>query len=74
MGLRILNLRKDVESQEKFNFLKQFEDILEQLSYATALKELAPLTQTFFQTAFAIPLGQPRLYLRKMGQERVGIL
>ena len=70
LGLRILNLRQDVESAEKFSFLVQFRDILEQLSYATALKELAHLTQTFFQTAFAIPLGRTRLYLRKMDQRK----
>jgi hypothetical protein len=65
MGLRFLNMRQDIESREKFNFLSQFRDILEQLSYATALKELAHLTQTFFQTAFSIPLGRTRLYIRK---------
>ncbi len=70
MGLRFLNLRKDVESREKFNFLSQFRDILEQLSYATALKEIAHLTQTFFQTAFGIPLGRTRLYIRKGEPEK----
>ena len=68
--MRFLNLRKDVESKEKFNFLSQFRDILEQLSYATALKELAHLTQAFFQTAFAIPLGRTRLYIRKAEPEK----
>lgn len=63
--LRFLNIRKTVESKQKFNFLSQFRDILEQLSYATALKELAQLTQAFFQTAFNIPLGRIRLYVRK---------
>ena len=70
LGLRFLNLRQDVESKEKFNFIVQFRDILEQLSYATALKDLAHLSQAFFQAAFAIPLGRTRLYLRKMDQER----
>ena len=70
LGLRFLNLREDVESKEKFNFIVQFKDILEQLSYATALKELAHLSQTFFQAAFAISLGRTRLYLRKMDQEQ----
>ncbi len=68
--LRFLNLRQDVESKEKFNFLSQFRDILEQLSYATALKELAHLTQTFFQTAFGIPLGRTRLYVRKADPDK----
>ena len=65
VGLRFLNLRKTVESKEKFNFLSQFRDILEQLSYATALKELAQHTQRFFHTAFQIPIGRVRLYVRK---------
>lgn len=65
IGLRFLNMRKNVESKEKFDFLSQFKDILEQLSYATALKELAHITQSFFQSAFAIPLGRTRLYIRK---------
>ena len=70
LGLRFLNLRKDVESKEKFNFLSQFKDILEQLSYATALKELAHLNQTFFQAAFNIPLGRTRLFIRKTDAEK----
>ena len=72
MGLRFLNFRPDVESKEKFNFLVQFKDVLEQLSYATTLKELAHLSQTFFQAAYAIPLDRTRLYLRKMRQEDFG--
>ena len=52
LGLRILNLRQDVESAEKFNFLIQFRDILEQLSYATALKELAHLNSNLFSNSF----------------------
>lgn len=70
MGLRFLNIKKNVESKEKFNFLSQFKDILEQLSYATALKELAHITQTFFQSAFSIPLGRTKLYIRKEDPEK----
>ena len=69
MGLRFLNIRKDVESTEKFNFLSQFKDILEQLSYATALKELALVSQSFFQVAFNIPLGRTRLFVRKLSEK-----
>jgi transcriptional regulator of aromatic amino acid metabolism len=68
-ALRFLNINSYVQSQEKFNFLSQFRDILEQLRYATAMKELAQLTQTFFQTAFQIPLGRTRLYIRKSDVE-----
>ncbi len=65
IGLRFLNIKKNVESKEKFNFLFQFKDILEQLSHATSLNELGPLTQTFFQSAFIIPLNRTHLYIRK---------
>ena len=70
IGLRFLNIKKNVESNEKFNFLSQFKDILEQLSYATALKELAHISQTFFQSAFGISLGRTRLYIRKEDSEK----
>jgi transcriptional regulator of aromatic amino acid metabolism len=70
LGLRFLNIRKTVESKQKFDFITQFRDILEQLSYATALKELAQLTQTFFQTAFKVPLGRVRLYIRKADSDQ----
>ena len=59
MGLRFLNLRQDVESKEKFNFIVQFRDILEQLSYATALKDLAHLSQAFFKQPLLSLLAEP---------------
>ena len=65
MGLRFLNVRKTVESKEKFDFLCKFKDILEQLNYATALQELGHVTQTFFYTAFGLPLSLTQLYIRK---------
>lgn len=65
MGLRFLNLSMHVESKKKFNFINDFKEILEQLSYVTAIKELAHLTQIFFKAAFGIPVGRTRLYLRK---------
>lgn len=74
LGIRFLNVRKDVTSKEKFNFLSQFKDILEQLHYATALKELAHVNATFFQTAFGLPLGRVRLIIRKINQEKTGSL
>jgi hypothetical protein len=65
MGLRFLNLKGHVESKESFNFVTDFKDILEQLSYVSSLKELSQLTQAFFQRAFVIPLGRTRLCLRQ---------
>lgn len=69
MGLRFLNFTSHVEAKEKFNFINDFKDILEQLSYVTAMKELAHLTQIFFKAAFAIPVGRTRLYVRKTNNE-----
>ncbi len=67
--LRFLNIKKEVVSQERFNFLTQFKDILEQLNFATALKELPHITQTFFQNAFGINRGQIRLIIRNTVSE-----
>ena len=67
MGFRFLNIRKDVASHDTFNFLVQFKDILEQVSYATALHELGHLTQTFYKRAFHIPLSKTALYIRRKG-------
>lgn len=70
MGLRFLNIRPTIESKEKFDFLTNFKDILDELSYATALQELAHLTQTFFHTAFALPLSRARLYIRNTANQQ----
>lgn len=69
MGLRFLNFKGHVESKEKFNFINNFKEILEQLSYATSMKELANITQIFFKAAFSIPTGRVRLYIRKHEEE-----
>lgn len=69
IGLRFLNLKTHVESREKFNFINDFKDILEQLSYVTSLKELSHISQIFFNAAFTIPVGQTRLYIRKIEDE-----
>lgn len=69
IGLRFLNLKTHVESREKFNFINDFKDILEQLSYVTSLKELSHISQIFFNAAFGISVGQTRLYVRKVENE-----
>ena len=67
--MRFLNVRKSVESKEQFNFLTQFKDILAQLSFVSAGKELVFHTQAFFHAAFKIPLTQTRLYIRNVSIE-----
>lgn len=64
IGLRFLNIKKDVESSHKFNFLTHFKDILGQLDNTTSVTELSRLSQMFFQRAFDIPLSRTKLYLR----------
>jgi hypothetical protein len=66
MGLRFLNFSSHVESLNKFNFVDNFKEILEQLSHVTNTQELKHMTQTFFKTAFGIPLTKTTLYIRKV--------
>lgn len=65
IGLRFLGIKKHIESKKKFDFINDFKDILEQLSYISNKRELAHITQIFFQAAFSIPLGRARLYIRR---------
>ena len=53
--LRFLNTRKRVDSNRKFDFIKDFKEILDQLSHVTTLQELTIITQNFFKPAFSIP-------------------
>lgn len=64
LGLRFLNMRSAVASKDTFSLLSRCADILENIKYATAVKELAHLTQTFFHSAYALPLSRTRLYIR----------
>lgn len=72
MGLRFLNFSNHVESNQKFNFINDFRDILEQLTSVTSVKELAHISQTFFKAAFAIPIGRARFYARKNSAPQMG--
>lgn len=71
IGLRFLNFKNHVESPEKFVFINQFIDVLEQFTYVTNLKELAHITQNFFKSTFNIPIGRVRLYDRKDNSETI---
>jgi len=61
MGLRFLNVKEHVTSPHKFNFINDFNAVLEQLSHATTFKELEQITQLFFKEAFKIPLNKTEL-------------
>lgn len=64
MGLRFLNVHKHVQAPEKFNFINDFKQTLEQLSHVTNIQELSYVTQQFCKEALDIPLSKVRLVLR----------
>ncbi|WP_171814726.1 sigma 54-interacting transcriptional regulator [Candidatus Babela massiliensis] len=69
MDLRFLNLKNHVEVKDKFNFINDFKDILEELSFVTTLNELIHITQMFFQRAFKIPISMTKFYVRNVDGE-----
>src|SRR3972149_9405464 len=70
IGLRFLNFSSHVQSSHTFNFIDDFKNLLEQLSYATSVQELGHLTQSFFKQAFEIPLRKTNLYFRKLSMDK----
>lgn len=68
LGLRFLNLRKQIQASKQFYtyaFIDNFKDVLEQLSFATTMTELGHITKTYFKNCFAIPLRRTTIYARK---------
>lgn len=68
LGLRFLNLRKQVQAAKQsytYTFIDNFKDVLEQLSFATTITELGHITQTYFKKCFDIPLRRTTIYSRK---------
>ena len=66
MGLRFLNFQEHVQSHNRFVFIDNFKDVLEQLSHATSVQELGHITQTFFKDGFNIPLRRTMLFVRNI--------
>ena len=66
IGLRFLNLNSHVQKTISLDFIDQFKDVLERLSFATNEKELSHITQIFFKDAFNIPINRTQLYLRSL--------
>jgi transcriptional regulator with PAS, ATPase and Fis domain len=64
IGLRFLNFKNHVQSVYNFDFIDDFKEVLEQLSHATTLTELAQITQHFFKNAFDIPRNKTVLHIR----------
>ena len=68
LKLRFLNMQNHVEPiNTKFDFINDFKDILEQLSYATTTGELKSIVRNFFNKAFQIPNGRTNLHFRNLG-------
>jgi len=63
IGLRFLNLKSHVQSQDKLYFVNYFKTILEKFSYITNTRELVHITKSFFKEAFSIPIGKTHLYI-----------
>ncbi|MCX5922546.1 MAG: sigma 54-interacting transcriptional regulator [Candidatus Dependentiae bacterium] len=66
IGLRFLNTQPQIQAHQKFSFINNFKDILEQLSHATTVQELGHITQTFFKDGFHVPLRRTLLFMRNM--------
>jgi hypothetical protein len=65
MRLRFLNVKRQVESNAKFNVITDFKDTFNQLTHITSSIELLHITQSFFSIAFGIPIDKVKLYMRK---------
>ena len=65
-GLRFLNFQNHVQSTEKFNFINDFRNVLDQLGCVTNIKELIHITKIFFKDAMSIPTSRTTLYIRNI--------
>jgi transcriptional regulator with GAF, ATPase, and Fis domain len=70
MILRFLNFQQHIDSHNKFVFIDNFKDVLEQLSHTTSPQELHHITQTFFKDAFRIPLRRTILFVRNTADDQ----
>ncbi|MBI2775013.1 sigma 54-interacting transcriptional regulator [Candidatus Dependentiae bacterium] len=66
IGLRFLNFQEHVQTAPHFNFIDDFKNVLEQLSFATTKQELAHITVNFFKGAFYLPANRISLHLRRL--------
>lgn len=64
MSLRFLNFGSHVKSDKKLNFINDFAELLEQLSNAKSIDDIAYVTKQFCKDALGIPLSKIWFYLR----------
>jgi len=69
IGLRFLNFENHVQAKNKFYFINDFKNVLDQLSLVTNIHELSHITQNFFKDAFNIPARRVHLYIRRLNIE-----
>lgn len=62
--LRFSNIMPHVQTTDRFEFINDFKNILEQLGHVTDLKELRHLTKIFFKDAFNIPANSLHFTIR----------
>ena len=70
LGLRFLNLTKEVQSKVNIHFMENFKVILDQFSHVSSLRELGHITQAFFKESFGIPFNRVQLYIRSSNPGR----
>lgn len=66
IGLRFFDLHEHVHDHEKFNFVDDFKNVLEDLGKASNSTEIKLLTQHFFHKAFNIPHESTSLSIRSL--------
>jgi hypothetical protein len=66
IGLRFLDLHEHVHDDQRFNFVKDFKSVLENLGKASNGTEIKLLTQHFFHKAFGIAPEQIFLSIRSI--------
>ncbi len=66
MGIRFLNFQNHVQATKTFNFIDDFKNVLEKLSYTNSVAELSILTQLFFKDAFGIRADSSHLLVRSL--------
>lgn len=65
IGLRFLNFQSHVQpTATRFNFVQDFKEIIDQLSFVTTATELKRVTQEFCKSAFNIPQTKAALFIR----------
>ena len=66
MKLRFLNVHTHVQSDQRFNFIDDFKDVLQNLSLVSSPKELGYVTQRFLKDALNIPITKTTFHIRNL--------